>query len=333
MGDLNLRLAQRGDIERIKVFINTNWKRYNLINNEALFQFYFVRSETVNFVLAEDRDDGTLYGTLGYTYCGWREKPDLGTTLFKTVHSPYPLLGVRLFRALEELTGCRMFFSQNTVPNTAQLHRMMGHQVMEFPHWYRLAEREDYRIAVVREKKILPAKSSGYRLKLFPDENELFAHYTPPKDRIPYKDCEYLSRRYYHYPAYRYLVYGISKPDNCIEGIVVCREVPVEGERVLKVVDFVGEDLVFAELSGEFQRLIDIGGYEYIEMYQYGIPDQVMEEAGFIRRVKGDVNIVPTFLEPLAKINTDYVLCCSGEADGLHVFRADADMDRPNRED
>ena len=328
-----LRLAVREDIPKIKSFINTNWKRYNLINNEALFQFYFVSGDQVNFVLAED-EAGTLYGTLAFIYCGYAKHPDIGATLFKTIRSPYTLLGIRMYDALKALTGYRTCFSQNMVPNTATLHRMMGHTVCEFEHWYRLSDRSEYHIARVKDKRILPACEGCMELILFPEASSLFLKFTPPCDLIPYKDAAYIRRRYYEYPAYRYNVYGVrDRKSGHIGSILVCREVEAAGERMLKIVDFIGDAYAFSQLSNELQRLMDQNGYEYIEMYQYGLAAQTMKSAGFVRRTTDDPNVIATWLEPLAQVNTEYMLYYTDHMDRIRLFRADCDMDRPNLEE
>ena len=333
MSEPVLRLANLEDIPRIKDFINRTWKRYNLINNEELFQFYFVRGDQVNFLLAED-EKGTLYGTLAFIYCGERRRPDLGLTLFKTIKSPYTLLGVRMYYKLKELLDYRVAFSQNMVPNTALLHKMMGHTVGEFEHWYRLSDREKYRIAVVNDKSIPEARAGDIELVPFPDAGELFKYFIPPDDLVPYKDERYIRRRYYEYPAYNYTVYGLrDRTKGTIQSVLVCREVHVEGEIVLKIVDYIGREEDFSQLSGELQRLILENGYEYIEMYQYGLKEQTMKEAGLVRREKEDVNIIPTYLEPLAQVNTDYMLYYTDHVDTIRMFRADCDMDRPNLEE
>ncbi len=333
MSEPVLRLANQGDIPRIKDFINTTWKRYNLINNEALFRFYFVRGDQVNFLLAED-ENGTLYGTLAFIYCGERKRPDLGVTLFKTIRSPYTLLGVRMYEKLKELLDYRVCFSQNMVANTALLHKMMGHTVKEFEHWYRLSDREKYHIAVVNDNRIPKAQAGDIELIPFPDAGELFEYFVPPDDLVPYKDERYIRRRYYEFPAYKYIVYGLrNRVEGTIRSILVCREVPVEGETILKIVDYIGREEDFSQLSGELQRLIQEKNYEYIEMYQYGLKEQTMRDAGLVRREKDDVNIIPTYLEPLAQVNTDYLLYYSDHEDTIRMFRADCDMDRPNLEE
>lgn len=97
----------------------------------------------------------------------------------------------------------------------------------------------------------------------------------------------------------------------------------------MRIVDYVGLDDDLAFLSGEIQELLEQGGYEYADFYQYGIPQDIMNAAGFIRRGEDDPNIIPNYFEPFAAENIDIHFFTS-ELDGFCIFKADGDQDRPN---
>lgn len=149
------------------------------------------------------------------------------------------------------------------------------------------------------------------------------------KTKVPYKDKQYLKHRYFNHPVYKYDVYSVIKPD-AQRSFIILREVAVNNSRIAKIVDFIGEDEALIGLSGEWDRLMQERGYEFIDFYCYGIDDSILDASGFIKRNESDLNIIPNYFEPYEATNVD-IYFVSNILEDLHLYRGDGDQDRPSR--
>ncbi|NLC78900.1 MAG: hypothetical protein GX683_04155, partial [Ruminococcaceae bacterium] len=81
--------------------------------------------------------------------------------------------------------------------------------------------------------------------------------------------------------------------------------------------------------AGELlDRLARERNADFSALYAFGIDDSVLEEAGFVKRLDKDENIIPDYLLPPLYENVDFYSVANG--DGYWIFRADGDQDRPN---
>ena len=71
---------------------------------------------------------------------------------------------------------------------------------------------------------------------------------------------------------------------------------------------------------------------EYIDLYSYGLPLEVLKESKFlnIKEIKG--LIIPNHFEPFERKNIDIKYAYKNLIGGqtVRLFKADADQDRPN---
>ena len=98
---------------------------------------------------------------------------------------------------------------------------------------------------------------------------------------------------------------------------------------VVRLVDFIGEDTVLPRLGGAIDAIVRRAGAEYIDCYNAGIPAAVWQAAGFTERVEGDGCIIPNYLTPPLRENTEYYYF-TNKPENFVLFKADGDQDRPN---
>ena len=69
--------------------------------------------------------------------------------------------------------------------------------------------------------------------------------------------------------------------------------------------------------------------HEYIDIYEVGIEDEILENSGFIERVEEDSNIIPNYFEPFIQKNIEiyYMSNCNSK---FRMFKGDGDQDRPS---
>ena len=98
---------------------------------------------------------------------------------------------------------------------------------------------------------------------------------------------------------------------------------------VVRLVDFIGDDAVLPRIGGALDKLLHDAGAEYLDCYNAGIPAAVWAAAGLTERREDDGVIIPNYLTPPLRQNTEYYYF-TNQPDGFVLFKADGDQDRPN---
>ena len=325
---IELRMATSRDIKKIIDFIRDHWhEKHIFVRWPALFSYcHHIYTDSVNYALAMEND--TIYGVCGYIASNRTASPDVWVALWKVIPSGSPSLGLELLEYVREKTNCRIFCCCGINKKVMKLYQFFGYHTGTLEHYYRLADRNTYHIALVKSRNILPATASA--ASLIPlKADELRSRLNQTTNQKPYKDMEYIQWRYYNHISYQYQVYGIDNGLPGLDSVLITREVSANGEKALRVVDFIGikEDLLL--ISSELQLLLERSGYEYMDFYLWGIPENILNSAGFIKRTSDDPNIIPNYFEPFTQENID-IHFFSNELDGFTMFKADGDQDRPN---
>lgn len=92
---------------------------------------------------------------------------------------------------------------------------------------------------------------------------------------------------------------------------------------------FIGDDAVLPRIGGALDKLLHDAGAEYLDCYNAGIPAAVWAAAGLTERREDDGVIIPNYLTPPLRQNTEYYYF-TNQPDGFVLFKADGDQDRPN---
>lgn len=331
-----IRFAKVEDKERILNFIKTHWASDHIfVTWPQLFDYcHSLGEERLSYVLAEDENTGVLYGICGYIPCNRLPNPDIWIALWKVIPSGIPSLGMNLLQYMQEHTHCRTFCCCGIKESVKPLYRFLGYHTDTMDQYYRLADRPQYQVARIVHKNILPVPpASSYVLRPIDSAESLRQVFDPQRfsDRRPFKDLDYLIYRYYRHICYRYLVWGIflqGEPQKA-SSILVGREVRHSGQKLLRLVDFIGREEELAEIGGEIQRLLEKNDYEYVDFYEYGIHPDILNRMGFVKREKTDENLLPNYFEPFLQENVDIHLFTNIK-EGFTMFKADGDQDRPN---
>lgn len=331
--DYDIRLAELEDIPKIMKYIDINWKKDHIMScDRKLFDYEFVHGNEVDFVIAVHRKRKTIEAIFGFLRCSESRKGDIWGSFWHVRDNNQRLLGIELAKRVYTLTGCRSHIGNGANPNTTvPLRKVLFHdQTGKMKQYYWLNPRiKDYRIAEVIEPWN-PQKKEGapsYELVRFDSFEELNRHFDIKKNTgLPYKDSWYFNHRYFMHPYYKYLVYGVSD-GNRVQAILVAREQELGGAVVLRIVDFIGEHRWIEGLYDALDHLAELNQYEYIDFFEYGIPESCLECAGFQDRDKYQ-NIVPNYFEPFVRENID--IWVHFQKAGTTFFKADGDQDRPN---
>lgn len=319
----NIRRIPMDEKSLIVNFMNENWgSLHPLVNNEQLFNYYYADGEMTNFYVLEDSEG--VEAICGYIKCSEEENSDIWVSIWCAKKGKNGL-GLSLMGAMKELTGANVMACNNIRENTMPFYSFLGYHPDKMNHYYRLANKENYKIAVVNEKIIPDSnKNENVWLEEISNINQIKEIFTFPKDIKPHKDYWYINKRYFEYPHYEYKVFAIHNGEK-VPALVVFRVNESDEGYVLRLVDFIGNPSDIHLLNGFIDELMDKYSCEYCDMYCWGVKG---EDAGFVLRV-ADENIIPNYLNSLLQKNIDYFFFTT-DADNFMMFRADGDQDRKN---
>lgn len=319
-----VRSARYDEIDEIMSFIREHWSSSHILGNDrGFFEYLHCNNGNVCFLVAKDATRG-LVGIHGYTFLSSVPNPPVATSVWRALQTEDFSLGSRLLRHF--WGNSPVVFSMGINSKTIAYYKMLKCKVGQLRHYYRIANLENYKIATVHSKNILPVSNNAFSVTKVTNIPAVCGC----SCRQPQKDLAYLQWRYEAHPKYKYDLYQIASESGSVLAVVVCREVVHNGAKILKIIDVIGDEKSICHAGYGLQKIMDANNYEYIECYCYGIDDDIMRDAGFSLRKDGDPNIVPNYFEPFVNDNIDISFYATN-FENLVLFKGDGDQDRPSR--
>ena len=330
MRKCRVRAATYDDVPAIMRFINQYWKKDHILaTNRTLFEWQYISDSKVNFVIGVD-DMDNLQGILGFIPYDSTNEKDLSLALWKA-NQEQQFLGIRLMSYLaKEIPHKNIVCTGINMETTSKIYTRMGMKIGTMTQWYRLTPRNEYKVAVVVNKEIPCVQPSIYslqRVKDFVQIEAAFDFFKYKDNTIPYKSKEYIKKRYFEHPIYQYQTYEVREKDADISALIVLRIQDYSGSKVFRFVDCIGDINVLKTVTSELDRLMIENQVEYIDMYETGIQQNMLLEAGWIS-VKESGNMIPNYFSPYLQRTVDIHYCKSDEK--AILFRGDGDQDRPS---
>lgn len=328
---LTVRRATLEDIPNIMDFFEEHWLHgYVLAHDRAFFDWQFVHDDIVNLWIGIDEETKKIYSSIGVIFYSYVEHPDIAGTIWLAIKSENPLLSADVQEAMWTQLAPRESFSPGLRKDAIRYFKLVGMPLDKMDHYYRLSDREEYYIAVVKEKVIPKVPNSLYQLhpissveemqKIIP-ESVLFSG-------APRKDYAYIRHRYFEHPIFHYEVYKITDCNKNDCGILIMRKEEANGQKSCKIVDFYGENALLGKITAALDELLKEKGYEFIDIYSYGVPKYIYENAGFVRCEEDSENIIPNYFQPYIPENSDIWLTVPNIPNS-RLFRGDGDQDKP----
>lgn len=324
---LNIRAAVPAEKQRIIDFVNSHFDMpLEMINNPVYFDYYYVDGETLQFVVAECEGEYMAV-------CGYIKANCAGSHIWASVlaaDDSFKGAGIRLLNEMKNVTGAEVIASNNIREKTCVLYSFLGWHAARIPHFYRLAQKQSYSLAVPGpEELILPAGGNGVLRRILSEE-DLDTVDIPETGNIPKKDKWYIKRRYFGFPKGSYDMYALEM-NGRVCALLIVRVITAAETGcvpVLRISDYIGNEMYLPEAGAEIQRLMDECGAEYTDCYCAGINPLILEKTGFRERLKDSSVIIPNYLVPPLIENTEYFYYTS-EPENFVLFKADGDQDRP----
>lgn len=323
-----IRFAQEKDIDRIMRFIDQYWKKGHILgNNKEFFKYEHLFSEGVSYVISIN-NKGEIDATLGYIPYGLVHR-DVMTVIWKANHTANPSLGLELFKFLQENGDVRILASPGSNPKLEGLYRYLGYNFGKMTQWYRLREQNNYKIAKIIDA-VIPCGYSNVQYVHFPDWQSVkqqfdFKYYT--KNNKPYKESWYLEKRYFNHPIYKYDSYGIKDDSGNIKLMLIFRIININGTNVIRLIDAIGSYVLFENIQNLLDDILNEFRAEYVDCYEVGLPDEYMQNGGWLK-TEGSGNVIPNYFSPFLQENVDIYYFSSDSQ--IVLFKGDGDQDRPN---
>lgn len=327
---ITVRRAIIKDIPMIMQFLDEHWlKGYALAHNRDLFNWQFVRGDKVNIWIGVDDDNKKMYAMQGGIIYRSGDHADVSGMLWIAIKSNNPLLAMEVGDAMYKELCPRNTFSIGLLKDAVKVLKRVGKKIVYCDHYYRLADKEQYEIAVIKEKIIPHVQDYGYTLKEFTDLST-FKEIITEKTLIessPSKDYNYIEWRYWNHPVFNYHKWFICDNEGKKVSVLITREENYNNCKTCKIIDYYGDENSFSKIGKEIDRIMIDNRYEYIDVYSYGISEQVYKSAGFIKCDASSQNIITNLFQPYVAQNTDLALI--EPVENTRLFRGDSDQDKP----
>lgn len=335
-----IRLAESSDIESIMDFLREHWKADHILSiDRDLFEYEFLEDNTVNMILAIDKNTETIEALTGFLPCSHtqdKQKFDVWGSFWKVndSHPNMTFLGVEIMKRLILELGCRTHLGIGINPNTTlPIRKVIFHEkTAKMKHYYCLNPQiKDFRIARIEQfpsyGNSSDAPATAYQ-EFYSVEEIKPLFNIEALDVTPYKDFWYVNKRFFNHPYYHYYVYGLKNKQNEVRALLVTRAVTQFDRQVLRIVDYIGDQSLFAGIGSMIKELFNDHGYEYVDFYTFGFHESYIQNAGFVEKEENSANIIPNYFEPFVQENID--IWVRYKEDGTLFCKADGDQDRPN---
>lgn len=328
---VTIRRAVKEDIPNIMCFMDEHWKKGNILaKNREFFEWQFVDGDQLNMFIGIDEESGNIYGMIGAVVYSKRKNPDISGCTWQVIKSRNPRLGLELADYMAAQLGVRYNFGAGLSQKSVKINQVLGCVITDMDHYYRLADREDYKIARVVNKIKPVAEETGYSLEHIYSVEEMRQIITEEAlaERILSKDYGYIKKRYFEHPVYHYDIWKIVDEKGESRSVLITRDETMQDRRICKIIDHYGRMEDLGKITAALDQLIQERGYEFVDVYSYGIPTEIYEQAGLIRCDADSANIIPNYFHPFVQENISLKMVKPGIG-GLKLFRGDGDQDRP----
>lgn len=331
----DIRLARYDEVPLIMEFIDAHWRKDHIMSRDReLFEYEFVDKNKVHVLIAVDRETNSIQAMYGFLFSSKTEgKRDIWGSIWKANDDVQniPMLGLELAKRLEREAGARYRIGIGLNSKTAvpiERYAFKRH-IFKMKQWFYLNRSiGDYKIAIIKDiEDDVTWENEKSDIEICDlksiEEFEQFIR-IDKYDQIPYKDNWYINHRYYEHPRYKYRLVGMRDKDDQ-KGVLVLRGVAINDRRVMRIVDYIGNKDIIGKAREVFDELVF--DYEYIDFWEYGLDDKIMQKAGFVERSQTRC-VIPNYFEPFVQENVE-IFASSTESEVL-CFKADGDQDRPN---
>lgn len=329
------------EYDKLFKFIKYSWREdHAFVKSKELLDFQHLdrENEVYHFIVAENQETGDFDALVGYIplsqfdksleengdYWGaiWKRRDDIFNDEIKGMgffvwDRMFRLPNFKSHGAISMSNDARMMYKARRLPI----------EVMN--QYYIINESIDtFNIAGNINKNLLKSLKYGIETGILEwinlkdiKEDDISPCYRP------YKSLRFFINRYEKHPIYDYKFLGLFV-GNELKAIMAVREIQIGFSKVLRIIDVLGE--LRGNIYESAQMILKEYGYEYLDILNYGIEEELFSSMGFSKLNLDDTHpIIPNYFEPFEKENIKFEISYKAKFPYI-AFKGDADQDRPN---
>lgn len=339
-----IQFLKEKDIKKVQEFIHQEWKNdHVLYRSEELFKWQYENNNGLyDFIVTKKEDK--IIGILGFISTMKYDKAlaknnIIWLALWKIKENlQVPGLGLKMLKFLQDNVEHKVIAVNGINFKHPPMYKALGYFSNQLNHFY--TTHKDSRFNLLKESKNFDhprVKSIGepwqeLDIKIINDLDESSINSNIDKLTI-LKTANYFKNRYLKHPFYKYRVYILKSKNREEEALISIRFDEAKGSKVLRIVDFFGNQEILRNSSSGLNQIMKQHNVEYADFWSYGIKNEIMESMGFKLVNKSGDNIVPSYFEPFVKSNISILFAYKMNYEStkkLCIFKADGDQDRPN---
>ena len=331
---VEFRFAVKFDLDNILSFYQ-RWgsSKRSLFTNKQLFCHEFLCADKLNCLLAVDKSSSNILSSVCfYNYDVSSLSPHISPSISRVSREcKVPYLGIYSLYLLKKLTNCSSYYGVNVNSRTMAplVKKFLHHRVSTLNHFFMINTAiSSYRIikpcpGEYFEANLMPPTSSSLEPIHTSDEFSSFYSKISLDCRVPYKSFDFIKRRYFESPIYRYLPFAL-KSSGSIFAIVLLREQFACSSSCLRLVDYFGSFDYLPLLSQHLKMLLLSSSHEFLDI-ESTLPFEFFADSMFSDKSKSNI-IIPSHYQPYSPDNKEIFFETNSN---LYFFRGDADGDRP----
>lgn len=332
----SIKLSEPSDVEDIRKFINDEWKDGHILSRDLSFFKYEFENEIneINFVISKN-EDNQIDGILGFKQANSDRFLDIWPIVWKVSEkSNNPMLGVELLDFLMQKCK-RSMMSAGLNKATLGIYKFLGISTGVLDQYYILnPNKKIFTIAEINDnsnvKKYVKINKNIIFNEIQHSDELTNIDFDKIQNYLPKKDQTYLTKRYFNHPVYKYRAFLIQNNDS--SAVAVVRKIEINNAKVIRIVDFIGEEALLLSVVGNLINLLETENYEYVDFLCAGFNKDSLLSSGFsILDVHSSNVIIPNYFEPFYRKNIEiYYYYYLLENKEYRICKADGDQDRPS---
>jgi len=347
--NLKIRIAKDSDKKSLLHFIKNKWNSDHVfVNNPEFFDYMHLSRKNdseYTFVIAEDYDSKDILAIHGFItpnhYDASLTEKDVFLAIWKALDVGIPGLGIRTLEYIQKHLNARLIEAISFDEEVTELYEVLGFTTGYLSHYvlfnsemekFQIAKNLDKEILInLQNKKIFSNLNFGKLDVISSLSEESVSKLANPY--FPIKSKGFLINKYAKHPHYDYY-FAVASEGNEIKFIAVLRTLEIKQAKIIRIVDFLGDETMFPKVAPEFQYFLQEHNAEYLDFYFHGLDKFYIEQSGFISRKSYPDLIIPNYFEPFVSKNVDlnFAVRLRGEIDfqKIRLFKGHGDQDRPS---
>lgn len=332
--------ASLSDVNAIMDFMHLHWRKNHILSlSKDLLLHEFQEGNKINLGIAKNKQS-ELLGLFGFIKYNSKASPDLAGSLWKVTdeaQKKYPMLGIHLRNFVIQNIPHRFFAAPGAALQTKPIYQIINMNWNRMDQWFLInSQIKEYQLIKLSDKKFIPRQNlieinnDIQLIKVTSEEQVKTFDFSAFKYILPYKDFQYVKKRFLNYLYFQYDIY-LAIQKNKVKNLIICRRAKANSATAYRIVDFYGKEDLMPQIIHNLYQLIMDNGDEYLDFVCHGFNKDKLRLSGMNNLDFNQESItIPNFFEPLVIKNTP-VYCVSDKTQ--HIFRqckADGDQDRPN---